>query len=100
LYTLLVLIETVICSESIEEKLERKHSVRLREVRQLFLNRPRIRFVEQGYTADEDVYAAFGQTFGDRYLSVFFIYKPAMKTAVVISARDMSAKERKSYGRK
>ena len=48
----------------------------------------------------EDVYAAFGQTLGGRYLSVFFIYKPARMTAVIISARDMSDKERKAYGRK
>jgi uncharacterized DUF497 family protein len=27
-------------------------------------------------------------------------YKPMLKTAVIISARDMSDKERKSYGRK
>ena len=44
--------------------------------------------------------AAFGQTLGGRYLSVFFIYKPARTTAVIISARDMSDKERKTYGRK
>jgi uncharacterized DUF497 family protein len=30
----------------------------------------------------------------------FFIYKPRLKTAVIISARDMSDKERKAYGRK
>ena len=30
----------------------------------------------------------------------FFIYKPARKMAVIISARDMSDKERKAYGRK
>jgi uncharacterized DUF497 family protein len=35
-----------------------------------------------------------------RYLAVFFIYKPMLKTAVIISARDMSDKERKAYGRK
>jgi uncharacterized DUF497 family protein len=93
-------IESVICSESIEEKLERKHGVMLREVRQVFLNHPRIRFAEEGHTPGENVYAAFGQTFGGRYLSVFFIYKSAMKTAVILSARDISTKERKSYGRK
>jgi len=60
----------------------------------------RIRFAEKGHTAGEDVYAAFGQTFGGRYLSVFFIYKPSIKTAIIISARDMSDKERKAYGRK
>jgi len=47
-----------------------------------------------------DVYAGFGQTFGGRYLSVFFVYKPETKTAIIISARDMSKKERKTYGRK
>ena len=93
-------IESVLCSESIEEKLERKHGVTLRQVRQVFLNQPRIRFAEQGHTAGEDVYSAFGQTFGGRYLSVFFIYKPETKTALILSARDMSTKERKSYGRK
>jgi uncharacterized DUF497 family protein len=46
------------------------------------------------------VYAAFGQTPGGRYLAVFFIYKQTLKTAVIISARDMSDKERNAYGRK
>ena len=34
------------------------------------------------------------------YLSVFFMYKADKSTAVVVSARDMSDKERKAYGRK
>ncbi len=93
-------IEAVDCSEQAEEKLETKHGVTLREVRQVFLNRPRIRFAEQGHTEGEDVYAAFGQTFGGRYLSIFFIFKPVSKSAYVLSARDMSSRERKSYGRK
>ena len=93
-------IESIVCSERIEEKLEVKHGVLLREVRQVFLNRPRIRFAEDGHTEGEDVYAAFGQTFGGRYLSIFFIYKPVTRIALILSARDMSPKERKSYGRK
>jgi len=64
------------------------------------LNEPRIRFAENGHTEGEDVYAAFGQTWGGRYLAVFFIYKPMLKTAVIISACDMSDKKRKAYGRK
>jgi uncharacterized DUF497 family protein len=56
--------------------------------------------VEKGYTEGEDVYAAFGQTFGGRYLSVFFVYKPKDNTATIISARNMSKKERKTYARK
>ena len=93
-------IDYIVCPETIEEKLAKKHHVTLREVRQALLNNPRIRFAEKGYTEGEDVYAAFSQTFGGRYLSVFFIFKSNGNTAVIISARDMSQKERKSYARK
>ncbi|MEK6302769.1 MAG: BrnT family toxin [Acidobacteriota bacterium] len=93
-------IETIVCPERIEAKLESKHHVTFSEARQILFSEPRIRFAEKGHTAGENVYAAFGQTLGGRYLSVFFIYKPRLKTAVIISARDMSDKERKTYGRK
>jgi uncharacterized protein len=95
-----VQINTIVCSEQVEAKLESKHHVTCREARQVFFSGPRIRFAEKGHTKGEDVYGAFGQTFGNRYLSVFFTYKPRLKTAVIISARDMSDKERKTYGRK
>lgn len=93
-------IENIFCSERTEAKLESKHHVTLGEARQIFSRLPRIRFAEKGHTSGENVYAAFGQTLGGRYLSVFFIYKPTRRTAVVISARDMSDRERKAYGRK
>jgi uncharacterized DUF497 family protein len=95
-----VQIENIVCSERTESKLESKHHVTLREARQIFVSDSRIRFAEKGHTAGEDVYVAFGQTLGGRYLSVFFIYKPERRTAVIISARDMSDKERKAYGKK
>jgi uncharacterized DUF497 family protein len=93
-------IDYIVCPDDIEEKLAKKHRVTLREARQMLLNEPRIRFVEKGFTEGEDVYAAFGHTFGGRYLSVFFVFKPSDNTAIIISARDMSKKERKSYARK
>ncbi len=93
-------IDSVICLEHIEEKLESKHGVTCREACQVLLNNPRIRYAEKGHTEGDDVYVAFGQTFSGRYLSVFFIYKSAVKTAIIISARDMTDKERKTYGRK
>ena len=93
-------IKSIVCPDDIEEKLAKKHRVTLREARQTLLNEPRIRFAEKGFTEGEDVYAAFGQTFGGRYLSVFFVFKPSDNTAIIISARDMSKKERKSYARK
>ncbi len=93
-------IDYIVCPETIEEKLAKEHHVTMREVRQALLNNPRVRFAEKGYTEGEDVYAAFGQTFGGRYLSVFFIFKPNDNTAIIISGRDMSQKERKAYARK
>lgn len=93
-------IEFIVCPEHIEDKIESKHGVSCREARQTLLNLPRIRFAEKGYVEGENVYAAFGQSYGGRYLAVFFVYKPANKTAIVISAREMSNKERKGYGRK
>lgn len=93
-------IERIVCPELIEGKIESKHHVTFSEARHILFSQPRIRFAEKGHTAGEDVYAAFGQTLGGRYLSVFFIYKPKSRTAVIISARDMSEKERKAYGRK
>lgn len=84
----------------IEDKLESKHNVTVQEARQVLLSTPRIRFAEKGHTKGNDVYVAFGQTFGGRYLAVFFVYKPDTATAIIISARNMSVKERKTYGRR
>lgn len=93
-------INIIVCPPLIEEKLERKHQVHCREAHQVLQNMPRVRFAEKGHTSGENVYVAFGQTLEGRYLSVFFVYKVTVKTAVIISARDMSNKERKTYGRK
>ncbi len=97
---MIINITHIICTEKIEEKLEVKHGVILKEVRQLLLGKPRVRFAEKGYVRDEDVYAAFGQTFAGRYLAVFFIYKPKQETAIIMSARDMADKERTRYAKK
>jgi uncharacterized DUF497 family protein len=93
-------IERIICSAHIEDKLASKHRVALSEVRQVLLTQPRIRFAETGHTPGEDVYAAFGQSYGGRYLVVFFVYKADIDTAIVISARDMTQSERRRYARK
>lgn len=93
-------IDYIVCPEEIEEKLTNKHHVTVREARQALLNNPRIRFAEKGYIEGDDVYGAFGQTFGGRYLAIFFVFKRNDNTAIIISARDMSQKERKSYDRK
>ena len=93
-------IDYIVCPDSIADKLATKHHITVREARQVLLNMPRIRFAEKGHVENNDVYAAFGQTFGGRYVVVFFVYKPDTATAIIISARDMSTKERRTYGRK
>ena len=93
-------IERIVCSKRTEAKLESKHHVTFREARQIFFSEPRIRFAEKRHTVGEDVYAAFGQTLGGRYLSVFFIYKPGLKTAIIISARDMKRQGAQSLWKK
>jgi hypothetical protein len=51
-----VQINNVVCSVRTEAKLESKHHVTVREARQIFFSKPRIRFVESGSTAGDDVY--------------------------------------------
>ncbi len=83
----------------IVEKVAIKHRVGLDEVEEVFFNKPRYRFLESGFRAGEDVYTASGQSDAGRYLIVFFIHKRDNK-ALIISARDMDAAERKRYERK
>jgi len=80
-------------------KVETKHRVTPDEAEEVFFNNPRYRFVESGHRAGEDVYSAGGQTDVGRYLIVFFIYK-GDNTALILSARDMDAAERKRHDRK
>lgn len=81
------------------QKIEQKHGVRLDEVEQLFANQPRVQFAERGTVPGEDLYSASGQADSGRYLVVFFLYKGRGR-ALVISARDMDDREKKSYGKK
>lgn len=83
----------------IVDKLVRKHRLDQDEVEEVFFNRPRYWFVEQGYRAGEDVCAATGQTDVGRYVIVFFIHKEN-HTALILSARNMDGKERRRHERK
>jgi uncharacterized DUF497 family protein len=84
--------------EEIVEKLEVKHQVTPEEVEQVFGNRPGIKRMNKGHYRGEDVYRALGQTEAGRYLAIFFILKLTHE-ALILSARDMDDKERKSYAR-
>lgn len=83
----------------IANKVATKHRVTPDEAEEVFFNGPRYRFVESGHRAGEDVYSAGGQTDAGRYLIVFFIYK-GDNTALILSARDMDAAERKRHERR
>jgi uncharacterized DUF497 family protein len=80
-------------------KLNGKHRVDTFEVEELFNEKPKFRFVENGHRDGEDVYAALGVTEAGRYLIVFFVRKIDGR-ALPLSARDMTPAERRLYGRK
>lgn len=85
--------------EDIVQKLIWKHSVDTEEVREVFADKPRFRFVEKGHRKGENVYMALGQTDAGRYLICFFVHKKD-KRALILSARDMTDAERKRYAKK
>lgn len=92
-------IDDFIWLDQFEEKLEVKHNVFPEEAEEVFRSRPRFKKIGKGKVRGENLYRALGQTESGRYLAVIFIYKPTVRKALVISARDMDKKERKSYGR-
>jgi uncharacterized DUF497 family protein len=89
----------VIWLRDIVDKLVWKHRVTIDEVEEVLSPSSHYRFIETGDVAGEDLYAAMGQTEAGRYLVVFFVYKTKGE-ALIISARDMTRKERRSYGKK
>jgi uncharacterized DUF497 family protein len=92
-------IEGFIWYTDILEKLENKHNVTTDEVESLFKRKPITRKIEKGHFQGENLYRALGQSHNGRYLTVFFIYK-ATREALVISARDMSNRERRYYAKR
>jgi uncharacterized protein len=77
------------------EKLQIAHAVATEEVESVLFGFPHLLRVRRGRVKGEDVYEAFGQTAGGRYLVVFFIHKTG--AALPISARDMTQTERRYY---
>lgn len=93
-----MVIRQIIWKDHFVEKLVDKHGVEIEEVEEVLNSRPHIRKVARGRVKGENVYAAFGQTAGGRYLVVFYIKK--LTSAVLpISARDMDDGERDYYGK-
>jgi hypothetical protein len=84
--------------EDAVEKIEVKHGVWPEEVEEVFARKPKIKKMNRGRFRGEDVYRALGQTVAGRYLVIFFIHK-LTNEALILSARDMDKKERRSYAR-
>ena len=87
--------------ERVVEKIQVKHNVSPEEVEEVLLNkihRAKIMKMKKGHFRGEDVYRALGQTEAGRYLAVFFIHKLSDE-ALILSARNMDRKERRSYAR-
>lgn len=88
----------IIWLRDVVDKLVWKHNVTTDEAEEIFDSTPRYRFIESGDVEGEDIYAALGQTEAGRYLTVYFVHKKTGE-ALIISARDMTRKERKTYGK-
>lgn len=79
-----------------EEKIIRKHHVQPHEAEESFFNEPAFRFLEPGQRSGENLYTVYGRTEAGRYLIVYFIHKINLD-ALIVSARDMTERERKIY---
>lgn len=92
-------INGVIWLRNVIDKLLWKHHVTTDEVEEVFGRSARYRFLEEGDVEGEDLYSALGRTEAGRYLTVYFLHK-VTGDALVISAREMTKKERRLYGKK
>ncbi len=80
------------------DKIIRKHNVSPEEVEDVFSGNVFVRRLEGGKVKGEDLYIAFGKTTAGRRLTILFVRK-IDKRALIISARDMTKRERKTYGK-
>ncbi len=84
------------CDEGNAEKNWEKHRVTRFECEQLFFNLPFLVFKDEAHSQVEGRYYALGQTNRNRELFIVFTVRDARIR--VISARDMSRRERRYYG--
>ncbi len=91
-----MVIEGFIWLTDFVDKIECKHNVSIYDVESVFLGNPFCNYIQKGQVKGENLYRALGKTEAGRYLAVFFIYKMT-RDVLVISARDMTEKERTQY---
>ncbi len=94
-------IQGIVWLEEVIHKIQAKHRIDTWEVKEVFENenRPWITFAEKGHQEGEDLYLALGQSEEGRYLAIYFLYKQSKK-ALIITARDMTHRERRRYDKK
>jgi uncharacterized protein len=76
-----------------------KHSVGQAEAEQMFLNEPLLIMPDQGHSQSERRLHALGRTDEGRLLHITFTLRSNESQIRIISARDMSRKERIHYER-
>jgi uncharacterized DUF497 family protein len=89
----------VIWRREVVDKLAWKHHVTTEEVEEALAAARRFRFIETGDVEGEDLYAAMSRTAAGRYLITYFVYKTT-REALIISAREMTKKEKRAYAKK
>jgi uncharacterized DUF497 family protein len=92
-------IADVIWLDDIVEKIETKHGVETWEVEEVLHSEPEFRRGGKARRDKEHLYYALGQTEAGRHLFIVFIPKHGNK-ALVLTARDMSEREKKGYRRR
>jgi uncharacterized protein len=80
-----------------ERKSVDKHGVSQAEAEQAFFNQPLLVLVDERHSAMEPRFHALGRTDAGRRLQITFTLRRDLTLVRVISARDMSAKERVFY---
>jgi len=91
-----VKIKSIIWLPEVIEKLEIKHNITVEEVEEIFELGAVYRRGPRGKRQGENLYKAYGQTGAGRHLFVLFIFK-LNRRALILSARDMTNKERRLY---
>ncbi len=61
----------VIWKDKFVDKIEGRHKVTTDEVEEVLFSKPHTRRAEKGHVRGEDLYVAYAQTHGGRYLVVF-----------------------------
>jgi uncharacterized DUF497 family protein len=84
--------------EANRQKNWRRHKVAWWECEEVFFNQPLYVYLDQLHSGNEERYYVLGRTHNERMLFVVFTRRGSKIR--IISARDMSKRERKVYGQK